>query len=449
MPSFQIFIDSNAFLQMRDLKDLPWADVIAGEQKIDLVVAASVISELDDQKSSSRSRLRNRARAALRLIDKASVDGPVLLRGAPIELRLRLDQPRALDWAAYPSLNPTKPDDRLVAAFLSAEGRKALLTHDRGPAITVRQMGQTAIRPPDDWLLTEEPTEKDQTISELKREVAMLRAQFPAIVLSFDNWDRAVQSIVLRAPILDPLPDALISRLMGKASSLHPMKQFTPYATPIQTLEMVRNSHAEYEGDYRSYRQNLMFFFQGLHQAIEKNARLARIRFKLHNASATTADKLIVTWHPGERSELIVNRGQPSRWQYPIRANIPPLPPDARTPVRSFTEQRTDISAQKPTLFYWHDIPDNRQQQASLICEEFRAQETFSGNADLLFAEDLPYEGEVTFHVSARNSERRLEQRVPLRVTRQRASWGDADVLDKLDSWVADEIRAFESQKIA
>jgi hypothetical protein len=43
------FVDTNAFLQVRDLKDIPWNELFHGVKAIDLMVAPSVINELDPQ----------------------------------------------------------------------------------------------------------------------------------------------------------------------------------------------------------------------------------------------------------------------------------------------------------------------------------------------------------------------------------------------------------------
>jgi hypothetical protein len=48
-----LFIDTNGFLQVRDLKDLPWTEVFVGAKHIDIMVAPRVIEELDRHKTST------------------------------------------------------------------------------------------------------------------------------------------------------------------------------------------------------------------------------------------------------------------------------------------------------------------------------------------------------------------------------------------------------------
>jgi rRNA-processing protein FCF1 len=59
-----LFTDTNAFLQLRDLKDLPWGDFFANVQAVDVMVASCVIEELDNHKTGTNQRRRDRARLA-------------------------------------------------------------------------------------------------------------------------------------------------------------------------------------------------------------------------------------------------------------------------------------------------------------------------------------------------------------------------------------------------
>jgi rRNA-processing protein FCF1 len=51
-----LFIDTNAFLQLRDLKDLPWRDLFPGVRAVDLMIAHCVIEELDQHKTGTNKR---------------------------------------------------------------------------------------------------------------------------------------------------------------------------------------------------------------------------------------------------------------------------------------------------------------------------------------------------------------------------------------------------------
>jgi PIN domain len=135
-----LFTDTNAFLQVRDLKDLPWRDLFPGVQAIDVMVAACVIEELDKHKTGTNQRRRDRARLALSLIEKASreSDLTLVLKDKPVRVRIVIARAPPFNWAAHPSLDPSRPDDRLVAEAISFGNGAMAFSHDTGPRIRAR-----------------------------------------------------------------------------------------------------------------------------------------------------------------------------------------------------------------------------------------------------------------------------------------------------------------------
>ena len=66
--SYRVFVDTNIFIQLRDLATLPWRDLIPDAAEIAIMVARPVVEELDRFKTSPRDRLRKRSRLALGLL---------------------------------------------------------------------------------------------------------------------------------------------------------------------------------------------------------------------------------------------------------------------------------------------------------------------------------------------------------------------------------------------
>ncbi len=52
----ELLADTNAFIQLRDLKDLPWCAVFPNAKRIDIIIASQVIEELDKLKNSNNGR---------------------------------------------------------------------------------------------------------------------------------------------------------------------------------------------------------------------------------------------------------------------------------------------------------------------------------------------------------------------------------------------------------
>ena len=101
-----LFTDTNEFIQVRDLKDIPWRDIFPSVKTVDVMVAPSVIDELD-----------------LALV----------IRENPIRVRIVISTAPRLNWTEHPNLDPANPDDQLVGAALSVGSGAAVISHDTGP----------------------------------------------------------------------------------------------------------------------------------------------------------------------------------------------------------------------------------------------------------------------------------------------------------------------------
>lgn len=176
-----LFIDTNGFLQVRDLKDIPWSELFAGVKGIDVMVAPRVIEELDKHKNSANQRRRDRARLALQLIEKASLEHGLALaiRDIPIRVRLVISTAPRFDWNAHPYLDPAKPDDQLVAEALSFGRGASIFSHDAGPRIRARIAGIGAYAPQPQWLLPAEQTDDQRKIKSLERELEQALSRSP------------------------------------------------------------------------------------------------------------------------------------------------------------------------------------------------------------------------------------------------------------------------------
>jgi hypothetical protein len=131
----RLFLDANAFLQCRDLGELPWHE-IRDAAELELVAARSVVAEIDRLKSDGNSRRARRARKASAMLGQVlSIGAATALREDGHRVALALAPPAPINWKKYPDLDRHRPDDRLVAEAL-AETRKGsdviVVSHDVG-----------------------------------------------------------------------------------------------------------------------------------------------------------------------------------------------------------------------------------------------------------------------------------------------------------------------------
>jgi len=449
-PDHRVYIDTNVFIQLRDLKDLPWRSILRGEW-IEIVVAPSVIEELDKFKVDREGRKRDRSRAALKLIREASSRPEMRLdlRNAGPRLSLQLANGARFDWAAHPALDPTRADDHLIAAALNgrAEGPTCLLSHDTGPVIRARLNGLEAHDAPDEWLLPDPVTTEAQEKAQLKRDLDAARATKPTLVLSFPQRGSEEGELSIRVPNLAPLPQALQKQLIEAVLERHPMERLradrADFSMAILAYDRGLSGYAvdKYRSDYADFASRIEKHFAQLHVAMAAAGMAFPLKYEIENASHVTAANLIVGFRCAHNAVLFADAKDTERRLQRLR---PPKPPERpRTDLeRSAEMMRFQANGfqqepRDPTAFYWQVRPEGTGADASLICAEFRAGQVWSNEIFIHPLSSLPYEEEAVIEVGATNTRTTIRETVRLRVATADAAWSDDDVLDRLPSWIA------------
>ncbi len=442
-----IFIDTNCFIHLRDIKDLPWREIYPDATSLNIYVAPVVISELDKHKVSSRKRLRDRSRAALNLIERASSnEGMCLtLRTSPININLVIADGHPVDWATYPQLDSSRQDDHLIAAALidSTNLSPTIVSFDTGPLIRARSMQMDAFRAPDEWAL---PAPKDEKMERLQQELKAVRATYPSIEVMFSdqNSDGLVNLI---APILEPLSDEIQAKLLEIVKHQHPQRHITPTTNdffPILTSlhGISSNQVADYYNEYRSFIHQYERQFANLHDLISKALTFGEIRYQLKNCGAITATNTRVEIRCATPQVLFVSRSEMEPWGGALtRVEAPSIP--SNQPYLAPLLGANDILGQSrrdPTGFYWQDRPKIGEKMASLVCEEFRAKEEYS-NCFYLFGREQQ-EGDVSIKISAKNLAEPMIAKTAFRNTTRHVSWHDPFVLRRLPVWISEIIES-------
>ena len=85
-----VFMDTNAFIHLQSPEYLNWGELFPGVGEVHVIVARTVLKELEEHKVGDRDRLRNRARQVLDNMKKA-IGAPghyAVLRPADPQVRL-------------------------------------------------------------------------------------------------------------------------------------------------------------------------------------------------------------------------------------------------------------------------------------------------------------------------------------------------------------------------
>ena len=201
-----IFLDTNYFEHFPTASDVNWLK-LANCESAALLVAPITIAELNKHKdTSSRSKQRERATAALRFLSDHSKQSPPAYVRNDVEIGFVTKEP-SIDFAAY-QLSPDVPDDRLLATAMefaveNALSRETVLvaTADLGLELKARTKSEISIFPlPDALRLPDQLDEDTRRIRELETEIRALKVTFPRLAL-VPSEDQCFATLTLLEPL--------------------------------------------------------------------------------------------------------------------------------------------------------------------------------------------------------------------------------------------------------
>lgn len=442
-----IYVDTNCFIHLRDLKDLPWREVFPDASAIEIVVAPVVIDELDRFKMDREGRKRDRSRLALRTIESASAAESLTLslRSAPLPVALRISTGPAIDWGAYTHLDPTRPDDQLVAAALSdpGPGPAHLLSFDTGPLIRARIAGLHAVRSPETWQLADQPDAAAEETNRLRRENAALLAGRPTVSIRFTrpNAEPPLQ-VTRRLPDLPPLSAGIQAALLDASLARHPKQDVVATANensfmPHNFLDggITRAQVAEYGSDYRAFVRDTKAFLAELHERVSVAMGLVQVGFTLTNESPVTATNIKVEVR--SRGAYLVE--DLNRLQFlALDGPKPPDLPEERGYLPLTTTWRDlQIGPRDPTAFEAYEESDGSR--VAFHCPEFRPARSWASKVWLHSGDDGALDAALEFDIDALNlpAPVHLEGRIVTDADNPITDWTDPSVLERLPTWMA------------
>jgi hypothetical protein len=450
------FIDTNCFLHLRDLKDLPWREVFPKVTDLEIMVAPVVVDELDRLKTERGNRTRNRCRAALNLIERASAEEGmrIELRTEPFRISLVIAEAHRIDWVAFPRLDPSRADDHLIAAAM-LEGTNdlpTLISFDTGPLIRARAMKLPAMRSPESWALPPQQDETEQKVARLERELAESRSTRPNLQALFIRDGERITLIQVRVLRPDPLPAAQQQKLADMWIKMNakwrpPPPRATDVMYPLRVRATPREIRA-YDEKYEAFWGGTQGHFAKLHDLVASACYPVEVAYQIHNASAVTALNMLINFGAPQG---VVLESEGLRHERRIAGLLPPTapePPKEQSMLDAYRGFEAGINLPRsltpgprdPTGFYWQDRPAAASRHASLICQEFRAHEYFDDSYWLTPDGGLATD-QIVVEISATNLPAPVRIEASLKVSEVAVKWTDPDLLALLPTWIADELK--------
>lgn len=314
-----IFLDTNIFIQCRDLKELPWKDVVDKEDIL-LLIPQTVVKEIDKQKGEGGNRRGKRARATSTLFRKIITCGETrfVIKESNPRIEIAFSDITLLKVDPNDALDPSQPDDRIIAEVrqyqLDNQGVTAhFLTHDSYPMHSCQRLGIPFIPVPDAWLLEPEPDPHDKELKELRQKIAKLEQNDPKIELTTrDSDDCEISTVTLEITDYVELTEDQIKELVAEVVTRCPIKTHFDgskkqlsnshgrYATLITGYqeEYQKPSESQIEKyqneDYPAWVEKVHKNFKNFHKILGFNQRHFSLTFELSNNGSVPAGNLII-----------------------------------------------------------------------------------------------------------------------------------------------------------
>lgn len=456
MSEISAFLDCNGFIQLRDLKDLNWRQVFSSVQVIRLLVSSAIIDELDVLKMSPNRRRRDRARAALQLIDIASqaADFTKVLREQPVRVELVIANDPAPDWAALPKLDPARADDKLVADAVTHGNGAVLISHDTGPRIRARLVGLPAFAPHDDWLLAPEQTDDQRKLAALERELQHARNARPQIAISAEELIDGVAVLgSLRPPKLSEIAVQTATKLFLARFSMAQIHTVPAALKAFQVDEYISEYRAnKYYEDYGRFNKKVTAYFASLNDRVRLRSALLPVRILVRNTGSISAKDMtfsasvsegyeMLRQPDGENISPILSVMHPEAPARPIGDRMEALQDqlrliDTARPPHSFFEPRpTDATA-----VTWLERPQMGARNQKRVCMDFRPDREWRPEVWLWPINGIPSSGELHATVGAEHHPN-VSVSIAVRSEDREAAWDEAAVLELLPEPVATVMR--------
>lgn len=442
-----VFTDTNGFIQLRDFKDIPWKELFPKAKRVTITVARTVIEELDRHKVSTNGRRRDRARAALKLIDQAS-EAPnktIELRQKPIQVRLSVPRRIRPDWSALPDLDQNAPDDQLVAAALTYGEGAVLLSHDSGPRISAREVGLIACAPPEEWLLPAELSDDQRRIGKLERALEQALASKPKLQIQVLGREEG-GTLRLFHPRLDPLSDNAVSRLTDKY--LKHNKRARISATQDSMLAIIggytSRDVATDNRKFDDFESKVEHFYRTLNYSLSKYRLLPKVPLRVENQGASSATDFHVAMGAEGDFGLVADEKDAAKlFHFPQKPEVPatydPLSITAYAPHFPDLEAPWLKKESHPTEIEWITRPDVGDDVASYGCKDFRPGRVHEDSVILWPTGGSRSEGTLSLAVGA-NSLADEALSFPVVIEDRTVAWTDPQVWAVLPEFIREEL---------
>ena len=469
-----LFVDTNLFIQCRDLSELDWSEW-KDFSEVWLIVSLPVQREIDKQKTRGNDRVGQRARKTYSSIFRPIATGRKeyqIINEAGPQVKLFLEAPSRPDPELAGSLDYSRPDDEIIGCLSRftkdhPDIDARLLTHDTGPIMIARGFGLSVSPISDNWILPPENNDREREITRLKQEVARLKNAEPTFDIRCVNTEGAEISVLeLIHRIYSPLNEEEVSRCMDLIERKFPVEtEFNHRGRIRPTVTLGRQSYFEpaSEEDIRNYQENeypkwldaCREWLIGIHELLQRKEGSPRFTFEVANIGSRPGNDALLIIRAKGNFTICPPPYITDEFEEPEEMNLhvpsPPKPPQGRwqssfgslmrmfagldtlgtipsinTPALARPLVLPRTPRRDPNAFYYKPTPITEPAGTfSLECEQWRhgtSGELFAG--DIVVVEGLTeISGALECEIHAENLFEPALKRIPVKI---KIEYGDS-----------------------
>lgn len=181
-----LFLDTNVLLHYQCFEDIPWQNLLKLQEDVTIVIAETVIAEVDKHKDGSRSKLRDRAKKMSSRISNILIDG--MSSKVPVAY-CEYVKPTNEEENRYDlSVN----DNRIILSALHSpfdNNDIIVVSADNNLIIKSKTAGLGFYKMKEEYQIKGEPTEEEKELKRTKEELARWTNRIPDPCIKFQGTE--------------------------------------------------------------------------------------------------------------------------------------------------------------------------------------------------------------------------------------------------------------------
>lgn len=360
-----IFLDTNIFIHFKHFEDIDWSSIINKSSDITIVIAPTVLSELDVHKYNTNKKIASRVKKILPCIE--SLNGEE--KHSKFSLLCLQERPSNETFNNY-HLNKQDSDDCILASIIEFKSKFPnncifYISNDVGPRLKAQSLNIAVIKPSSNLQMPFIQSEEEIENKVLKKELEALKNRQPKLKLTFD--DEALFK-TFKIKKLTDTEEEFVDRNMQKQKEENTYLIYEPPAKlepdnrktlqeliALNLFPLKKEQVDEYNNELDTYFKAYENFLRSAYNFIFYERNTIGFKVYLHNTGTLPANDIDIDLHIPDGFDVITDRDFPHISEQPS----PPYKP----------KNSMDLGGVKSLLRPQMSFPRNKLKASDIVLE--------------------------------------------------------------------------------